>query len=62
MAFADFFVDRAMHYSNGIMSSSLWVAHALFDSMFVLLISVLATIIWYVCMGSQIYAIGYVFV
>lgn len=38
---------RAMQYSNGILSSSLWVAYALFDFMFIILISVLATIIWY---------------
>ncbi|KAK5166925.1 uncharacterized protein LTR77_007654 [Saxophila tyrrhenica] len=52
---------RAMHYSNGIMSSSLWAAHALFDSVFVLLVSVSATVIWYACMGPQIYGLGYVF-
>lgn len=37
---------RAMHYSNGILSSSLWVAYALFDFIFILLVSVLATVIW----------------
>lgn len=37
---------RAMHYSNGILSSSLWAAYALFDLMFVIIISVGATVIW----------------
>lgn len=52
---------RAMHYSNGILSSSLWLAYALFDSMFILLISVLTVAIW----SSQWngwYALGYMFV
>ena len=37
---------RAMHYSNGILSSSLWAAYALFDFMFIVIISVCATVIW----------------
>ena len=38
---------RAMHYSNGIRSSSLWTAYALFDFMFVVIISVATTVIWW---------------
>jgi ATP-binding cassette, subfamily A (ABC1), member 3 len=37
---------RAMHYSNGILSSSLWAAYALFDLMFIIIISVCAVVIW----------------
>lgn len=37
---------RAMHYSNGILSSSLWAAYALFDMMFVIIISIAAVVIW----------------
>lgn len=37
---------RAMHYSNGILSSSLWAAYALFDLMFIVIVSVCVTVIW----------------
>ena len=47
---------------EGILSSSLWVAYALFDLIFVLLVSILATVIWLACIGSQVYGLGYLFV
>lgn len=37
---------RVMQYSNGILSSSLWLAHALFDLVFIVIISVFTTVIW----------------
>ena len=52
---------RAMQYSNGILSSSLWLAYLLFDLVFILLISVLTVAIW----ASQYqgwYGLGYMFV
>ena len=52
---------RAMQYSNGILSSSLWLAYLLFDLIFILLISVLTVAIW----ASQYhgwYGLGYMFV
>lgn len=52
---------RAMHYSNGILSSSLWIAYALFDFMFVLLISILTIVIW-TTSWSGWYALGHMFV
>ena len=52
---------RAMQYSNGIMSSSLWLAHSLFDLVFILLISVLTVVIWSTQWQGW-YALGYMFV
>ena len=52
---------RAMQYSNGIRASSLWTAHALFDLMFVLVISILTVVIW-ITQWSGWYGIGYMFV
>ena len=52
---------RAMHYSNGILSSSLWLAYALFDFIFVLIISIL-TIAILTAKWSGWYAPGYMFV
>lgn len=46
----------------GILSSSLWVAYALFDLLFIILVSVIATAVWYAYIGSQLYGIGYLFV
>ena len=46
---------------KGILSSSLWVAYALFDLIFILLVSILATVIWLACIGSQLYGLGYLF-
>lgn len=46
----------------GILSSSLWAAYALFDLIFILLVSILATVIWLACIGSQLYGLGYLFV
>lgn len=52
---------RAMHYSNGISSIPLWSAYAAFDGLFIVIISILATVVW-----SQVwhdwYALPYVFV
>ncbi|KAK8222777.1 nod factor export ATP-binding protein I [Phyllosticta capitalensis] len=52
---------RALHYSNGIRAAPLWVAYVLFDFCFVLLISVVVTII-YVGVSGVWYAPGYLFV
>lgn len=52
---------RAMQYSNGIRSSSLWIAYALFDMIFILLASVLATVIWSTQYHGW-YGLGYMFV
>ena len=52
---------RAMQYSNGILSSSLWLAYLLFDLMFIVLISVLTTAIW-ASQYSGWYGLGYMFV
>ena len=52
---------RAMQYSNGILASSTWVAHLLFDLMFILLISILTTAIW-ASQWSGWYGLGYQFV
>ena len=37
---------RALHYSNGVSSASLWSAYLAFDFMFVTLISVIVIIMW----------------
>lgn len=52
---------RAMQYSNGILPSSLWLAHLLFDSMFILIISVATVVIW-ATQYQGWYALGYMFV
>ena len=52
---------RAMQYSNGILSSSVWIAHLLFDLMFIVLISVLTTAIW-ASQWQGWYGLGYMFV
>ncbi|SMR48487.1 unnamed protein product [Zymoseptoria tritici ST99CH_1E4] len=52
---------RAMQYSNGITSGPLWVAYALFDFCFLLLIAILVTIIW-MTNGYGYYGLGYMFV
>lgn len=52
---------REMHYSNGILSAPLWTAYAMFDFCFLLLISVLSTVIWLVTDYSW-YGLGYLFV
>ncbi|KXT09611.1 hypothetical protein AC579_7646 [Pseudocercospora musae] len=52
---------RAMHYSNGISSGPLWIAYALFDFCFLLLIAVLVTAIW-AANGYNWYGLGYMFV
>jgi hypothetical protein len=52
---------REMHYSNGILSAPLWTAYALFDFCFLLLISVLSTVIWLTTDYSW-YGLGYMFV
>lgn len=52
---------RAMHYSNGILSSSLWLAYVLFDLMFIVVISVLTIAIWTAKWGGW-YAPAYMFV
>lgn len=52
---------RAMHYSNGILSSSLWAAYALFDLMFIIIISICAVVIWSTQYNGW-YALEYMFV
>ncbi|KJX98170.1 abc transporter like protein [Zymoseptoria brevis] len=52
---------RAMQYSNGITSGPLWVAYALFDFCFLLLIAILVTVIW-LTNGYGYYGLGYMFV
>lgn len=52
---------REMQYSNGIKSGSLWTAYALFDFCFLLLISVLSTVIW-ITTDYAWYGLGYMFV
>ena len=52
---------RAMQYSNGILASSLWLAHSFFDLVFILLISVLTVVIWATQYHGW-YGLGYMFV
>lgn len=52
---------RALHYSNGIRSYPIWCAYALFDGLFVLVISILVTVIW-ASVYSGYFGMGYVFV
>lgn len=52
---------RAMHYPNGISSPSLWLAYVLFDGLFILVISGVATMIWKFTWAYW-YGLGYVFV
>jgi ATP-binding cassette, subfamily A (ABC1), member 3 len=52
---------RAMQYSNGIHSSSLWIAYSLFDLIFVVLISVFTVVIWAVKWTGW-YGLGYMWV
>jgi hypothetical protein len=51
---------RAMQYSNGITSGPLWTAYALFDFCFLLVISVLVTVIW-LTNGYAYYGLGLLF-
>jgi len=52
---------RALHYSNGVRALPLWFAYVAFDFIFVLVISVVVTIIFAVS-SSVWYHIGYLFV
>nr|POF14041.1 atp-binding cassette sub-family a member 3 [Quercus suber] len=52
---------RAMQYSNGITTGPLWVAYSLFDFCFLIMISVLVTVIFLV-QGYSWYGLGYLFV
>ncbi|KAF2725675.1 ABC transporter [Polychaeton citri CBS 116435] len=51
---------RAMEYSNGIYSSSLWLAYVLFDLIFILIISVFTVVIWSTTWAGW-YGLGYMF-
>ncbi|KAL9064141.1 MAG: hypothetical protein Q9157_007942 [Trypethelium eluteriae] len=52
---------RALHFSNGVQAGPLWSAYLAFDFLFVLLISVLVTVIW-VGVNNIWYFPGYLFV
>jgi len=52
---------RALHYSNGVRSLPLWTAYVLFDFIFVLVISIVGTVL-FAGLWSHWYAIGYLFV
>lgn len=52
---------RALHYSNGIRAAPLWMAYLLFDFAFVLLISLIITIIFVTSSSIWFYP-GYLFV
>lgn len=52
---------RALHYSNGIRAVPLWLAYTTFDFIFVLIISVVTTVI-FVGASDAWYAPGYLFV
>ncbi|KAF3078410.1 hypothetical protein TWF569_000687 [Orbilia oligospora] len=51
---------RALHYSNGVRAGSLWIAYTLFDFMFILVISVVVTVIL-VASTSVWWNIGHLF-
>lgn len=52
---------RNLHYSNGIQPAPLWLAYALFDSIFVILIAVV-TIVLFTSLSNVWFAPGYLFV
>ncbi|KAK3711836.1 hypothetical protein LTR37_009354 [Vermiconidia calcicola] len=52
---------RAMQYSNGILASSLWMAYALFDFIFILLVSLVTVVMWSVQYAGW-YGLGHLFV
>ena len=52
---------RALHFSNGVQAGPLWTAYMVFDFLFVLLISVLVTVI-FTSVSSIWYFPGYLFV
>jgi ABC-type multidrug transport system ATPase subunit len=52
---------RALHYSNGVRAGSLWLAYTLFDFIFVLIVSVLVTVV-FAAVSSAWYHLEYVFV
>lgn len=52
---------RALHYSNGVRSLPLWSAYALFDFMFVLVISIVVTALW-AGLWNHWYGLGYLFI
>ncbi|KAI9658038.1 MAG: hypothetical protein M1821_002698 [Bathelium mastoideum] len=52
---------RALHFSNGVQAGPLWSAYMMFDFLFVLLISVLVTVI-FTSVSSVWYFPGYLFV
>ncbi|RVD86672.1 uncharacterized protein DFL_004935 [Arthrobotrys flagrans] len=51
---------RALHYSNGVRAGSLWIAYTLFDFMFILVISVVVTVVL-VASTSVWWNIGHLF-
>ncbi|KZZ97829.1 ABC transporter domain containing protein [Ascosphaera apis ARSEF 7405] len=52
---------RAMHYSNGVRSLPLWLAYLAFDSVIVLIASVMVIVIW-VARSDVWYEPGYLFI
>jgi ATP-binding cassette subfamily A (ABC1) protein 3 len=52
---------RALHYSNGVRSAPLWSAYVLFDFIFVMLVSVIVTVLFAALWGHW-YHIGYLFI
>jgi len=52
---------RALHYSNGVRSAPLWSAYVLFDFVFVMLVSVIVTVL-FGALWSHWYGLGYLFV
>ncbi|KAF3942382.1 hypothetical protein ABW19_dt0205534 [Dactylella cylindrospora] len=51
---------RALHYSNGVRAGSLWTAYTFFDFIFVLIITIVATIIM-VASTSVWWSVGYLY-
>ncbi|KAH0613686.1 uncharacterized protein H6S33_005572 [Morchella sextelata] len=52
---------RALHYSNGVRALPLWLAYLLFDFVFILIVSVIASIIMVTSTGDIWYNFGYLF-
>lgn len=52
---------RALHFSNGIKSVSLWSAHIAFDGLWVLLISLITVVVIALRTPDAYYAVGYLF-
>ncbi|KAF3905176.1 hypothetical protein AA313_de0204296 [Arthrobotrys entomopaga] len=51
---------RTLHYSNGVRASSLWIAYTIFDFLFILLITVISTVIL-AATSSVWWNIGYLY-